>query len=128
MDETPIWRHVTTEVQPLEALEELIAGCFTTRRPTALPDRPKFNMAGSALLWEPAGTILDIMSSMKTLSEQLREAIVSSGVSRYTISKQTGVSQAALSKFVLGHRGISMKAMDAVGVFLGLSITRKRAR
>jgi len=65
---------------------------------------------------------------MKTLSEQLREAILKSGVSRYAISKQTGVSQAALSKFILGHRGISVKAMDAVGLFLGLSITRKRGR
>jgi len=65
---------------------------------------------------------------MKTLSGQLREAIVKSGVSRYEISKQTGVSQAALSKFVLGHRGISVKAMDAVGLFLGLSITTKSKR
>jgi len=65
---------------------------------------------------------------MKPLSAQLREAIVKSGVSRYEISKQTGVSQAALSKFVLGHRGISVKAMDAVGLFLGLSITTKSKR
>ena len=65
---------------------------------------------------------------MKTLSEQLRSAIIKSGVSRYEISKRTGVSQAALSKFVLGHRGISVKAMDAVGLFLGLSITSKKGR
>jgi predicted transcriptional regulator len=66
--------------------------------------------------------------SMKTLSEQLRLAIIKSGVSRYEIAKQTGVSQAALSRFVLGHRGISVKAMDAVGLFLGLSITPKAKR
>jgi len=65
---------------------------------------------------------------MKTLSEQLREAILNSGVSRYEISKQTGVSQAALSKFILGHRGISTKAMDTVGVFLGLAITSRPKR
>lgn len=65
---------------------------------------------------------------MKTLSEQLRRAIVTSGVSRYEIAKQTGVSQAALSRFVLGHRGISVKAMDAVGLFLGLAITTKKER
>ena len=68
------------------------------------------------------------MTSMKTLSEQLRELIVKSGVSRYEISKQTGVSQAALSRFVLGHRGISGKAMDAVGAFLGLTITTKKKK
>lgn len=65
---------------------------------------------------------------MKPLSDQLRQAIVKSGVSRYEISKRTGVSQAALSKFVLGQRGMSMKAMDAVGLFLGLSITTKKGR
>ncbi len=65
---------------------------------------------------------------MKPLSDQLRTAIVKSGVSRYEISKRTGVSQAALSKFVLGHRGLSAKAMDAVGLFLGLSITSRKGR
>jgi transcriptional regulator with XRE-family HTH domain len=68
------------------------------------------------------------MDSMKQLSDQLREAIQSSGISRYEISKRTGVSQAALSKFVLGQRGISMRAMDAVGLFLGLSITTRKRR
>jgi hypothetical protein len=69
--------------------------------------------------------MLDKRDSMQTLSEQLREAILNSGVSRYEISKQTKVSQAALSKFILGQRGISTKAMDAVGIFLGLTITRQ---
>lgn len=63
---------------------------------------------------------------MKRLSEQLREAIVRASVSRYEISKETGVDQAALSKFVLGQRGISVEAMDAVGLYLGLSITTTR--
>lgn len=63
---------------------------------------------------------------MKRLSEQLREAIVRASVTRYEISKETGVDQAALSKFVLGQRGISVKAMDAVGLYLGLSITNSR--
>ena len=72
--------------------------------------------------------MLDEMDSMKTLSQQLREAITKSGVSRYEISKKTGVSQAALSKFILGHRGISGKAMDAVGAFLGLTITTRKKK
>ncbi len=68
------------------------------------------------------------MTSTKSLSQQLREAIIKSGISRYEISKQTGVSQAALSRFVLGKRGLSVKAMDAIGLFLGLSITERRRR
>lgn len=65
---------------------------------------------------------------MKRLSEQLRDAIVKADVSRYQISKETGVDQTALSKFVLGQRGISVQAMDAVGLFLGLSITNRPRR
>jgi transcriptional regulator with XRE-family HTH domain len=63
---------------------------------------------------------------MKTLSEQLRMAIDASGVSRYRISKATGVSQSTLSKFVLGQRGISVEAMDAVASFLGLVLQVSR--
>ena len=70
--------------------------------------------------------ILAFMTSTKSLSQQLREAIIASGISRYEISKQTGVSQAALSRFVLGKRGLSVKAMDAIGLFLGLSIIKRR--
>ena len=62
---------------------------------------------------------------MKPLSEQLRIVIKNSGISRYEISKATGVSQAALSHFVNGRRGVSVEAMDAVGLYLGLSITSR---
>ncbi len=65
---------------------------------------------------------------MKRLSEQLREAIVKADVSRYRISLETGVDQTALSKFVLGRRGLSLEAMDAIGLYLGLSITTSRPR
>jgi len=59
---------------------------------------------------------------MKKLSEQFRQAILLSGVSRYEIAKATGVSQSTLSKFVLAQRGISIEVMDAIGAFLGLKI------
>ena len=65
---------------------------------------------------------------MKTLSQQIRQAIVRSGVTRYEIAKATGVSQSTLSKFVLGQRGISIEAMDSVGLFLGLSIAELSKR
>lgn len=66
---------------------------------------------------------------MKRLSEQLREAIVKAAATRYEISKATGVDQAALSKFVNGQRpGLSFAAMDAVGLYLGLQITRPRGK
>jgi transcriptional regulator with XRE-family HTH domain len=65
---------------------------------------------------------------MKTLSQQIREAILGSGLTRYEIAKATGVSQSTLSKFVLGQRGISIEAMDSVGLFLGLGIAQPNKR
>jgi len=60
---------------------------------------------------------------MPKLSEQLRDAIKKAGVSRYEISKATGVSQSTLSKFVLKQRpGLSFDAMDRIGQYLGLVI------
>ncbi len=65
---------------------------------------------------------------MKRLSEQLREAIKKADATRYAISKATGVSEATLSKFVLGQRGLSFDAMDRVGLYLGLTITSRPKR
>jgi hypothetical protein len=65
---------------------------------------------------------------MKPLSEQLRDAIEKAGVSRYEISKATGVSQCSLSKFVLRQRpGLSFDAMDRVGEYLGLELVKKKS-
>jgi transcriptional regulator with XRE-family HTH domain len=60
---------------------------------------------------------------VKTLSEQFRQAIAASGITRYEIAKATGVSQSTLSKFMLRQRGISVEAMDAVGLLLGLRLS-----
>jgi hypothetical protein len=66
---------------------------------------------------------------MPKLSEQLRDAIEKADVSRYEISKATGVSQSTLSKFVLGTRpGLSFNAMDRVGEYLGLVIVKKQPK
>lgn len=63
---------------------------------------------------------------MKPLSEQLRDAIEKAGITRYELSKITGVSQSTLSKFILRQRpGLSFDAMDRVGQALGLVIVKK---
>ena len=58
----------------------------------------------------------------KLLSDQLRQAIDDSGLTRYRISKETGISETALALFYNGQRGLSMKAMNALGKFLELEI------
>jgi transcriptional regulator with XRE-family HTH domain len=60
------------------------------------------------------------------LTDQLRQAIEDSGLTRYRISKETGISEPTLSKFYLGQRGLSMEAMNAVGECLQLTITMGR--
>ena len=63
--------------------------------------------------------------SQVVLTQQLRQAVLECGVTRYQISKETGVSERALSQFVNGQRGLSMNAMDAIGGFLRLVIVVK---
>jgi hypothetical protein len=58
----------------------------------------------------------------KTLTDQLRQAIDDCGLTRYRISKETGISESTLSKFYLGQRGLSMDALNALGECLQLTI------
>ena len=59
------------------------------------------------------------------LSEQLRQAIVACGLSRYRISQLTGIDQATLSKFMSGDRGLSFNAIDRLGEALDLWLVAK---
>jgi len=43
-------------------------------------------------------------------------------LTRYRIAQETGISEATLSKFYLGQRGLSMKALNALGECLELTI------
>jgi transcriptional regulator with XRE-family HTH domain len=56
------------------------------------------------------------------LTDQLRQAIDDSGLTRYRIAKETGISESALAQFYNGHRGLSMEALNALGEFLQLRI------
>ena len=62
----------------------------------------------------------------KLMSDQLRQAIDDSGLTRYRIAQETGISQTALTLFYNGQRGLSMKALNALGEFLQLKITLGR--
>lgn len=56
------------------------------------------------------------------LTDQLRQAIDDSGMTRYRIAQETGVSETTLAQFYNGHRGLSMEAMNAIGECLQLTI------
>lgn len=57
-----------------------------------------------------------------SMSDQLRRAIDDSGLTRYRIAKETGISESALCQYYNGHRGLSMEALNALGECLQLTI------
>jgi hypothetical protein len=56
------------------------------------------------------------------LSEQVRQAIDACGKTRYQISKDTGIDQATLCRFMGGNGGLSIPVLDTLGEYLGLRI------
>jgi len=59
------------------------------------------------------------------LSDQIRQAIDASGVSRYAICKQIGLDQALLSRFMQGRSGLSVQTLDALADVLGLDLVAR---
>lgn len=58
------------------------------------------------------------------LADKIRQALESSGKTRYQVSKESGVDQAALSRFVQG-KGLSVESLEAIAGALGLEIVLK---
>ena len=58
----------------------------------------------------------------------IRRAILASGQSRYAIAKASGVSEAALSRFMSGERGLTTATLDRLADVLGLEIVARRGR
>ena len=59
------------------------------------------------------------------LSDQVRAAIESSGLTRYRISKETGIAQSNLSRFMGGTQAMSSESLDRLAVVLRISIVCK---
>jgi len=68
------------------------------------------------------------MSKKRTkMSDQIREAIEGSGLSRYRICRDTGIDQAAMSRFMAGT-GITTDTIDKLADYLDLEIIQKQKR
>jgi hypothetical protein len=55
-------------------------------------------------------------------SDQLRQAVRESELTRYAISVRTGIDQGTLSRFIRGERGMSLDSVDRLMDCLGLEI------
>jgi transcriptional regulator with XRE-family HTH domain len=63
------------------------------------------------------------MEKKRKFSDAIRKAVADSGLSRYRIAKQLGVSQALLSRFMTGKGWLGQPTMDALAELLGLTVT-----
>ena len=59
---------------------------------------------------------------MSQLLDQIKQAIESSGQSRYAISQATGIDQAVLSRLMNGKGAMGFDTLDRLTDFLGLEI------
>jgi predicted transcriptional regulator len=64
----------------------------------------------------------------RSFSDQLRQAVRDSSMTRYAISVQTGIAQSTLCKFLKGERGMSLDSVDRLMECLGLEIRPRRTR
>ena len=68
-----------------------------------------------------------MIEGLRSLEDIEKEVIAATlEATRYKISQATGISQANLSRFVHGTRGLSMESLDALCGFLGLSLVQAK--
>lgn len=63
-----------------------------------------------------------------TFSDELRRAIEGCGKTRYEISKETGIDQAILSRFMHGKGGLSMPNLDTLAELLGWHVATEGSK
>lgn len=69
------------------------------------------------------------MSTRQTrLTDQVRRAILTSGLTRYRISKVCGVEEAALSRFMAGKTSLTLTSLDRMADMLGLNVVARGPR
>ena len=64
----------------------------------------------------------------KKLSDEIRVAVDSSGMSRYAIAKALGVAESTMSRFMNGKGGLSMEYIDRLAALLGLHIVVRKGK
>ena len=63
----------------------------------------------------------------KKMTDEIRQAIGDSGLTRYRIAKDTGIDESTLAKFYHGYRGLSLDNLDRLCEYLGLRIVMDRS-
>jgi hypothetical protein len=64
----------------------------------------------------------------KSFTDQLRQAVRDSELTRYAICVRTGIDQGTLCRFIKGRRGMSLASVDRLMDCLELEIRPRRKR
>ena len=96
-----------------------VAASLQTTEPAVLKNIQRANISLEAL---------NVMAKQKRklFGDQLRELVETDPMSRYELSKRTGVPESVLSYFVSGQRGMSLASIDAVCRCLGLRLVKHK--
>ena len=66
------------------------------------------------------------MAKRTNIEDQLRRAIVQGPMTRYALSKQTGVAQSILSDFVNGNRSLTLTTAAKLAEVLELELKQRK--
>jgi hypothetical protein len=64
----------------------------------------------------------------QAFSDQLRQAVRESSMSRYQVAKLTGIAESTLCLFVRGERGLRLDSIDRLMDVLKLEIKRRKRK
>ena len=62
------------------------------------------------------------------LADQLRQAVLDSGLSVYRIAKDSGVPQSALQRFITGHRDLRLETASKLAAYFGMRLTKPQSK
>jgi hypothetical protein len=62
------------------------------------------------------------------MTDVLKAAIEQSGLSRYRIAKDTGITEPSLCRFMQGQASLRLDRADVLAEYLKLELTKRKAR
>jgi plasmid maintenance system antidote protein VapI len=68
------------------------------------------------------------MDAERNISDQLRKAIIESGISPASLWRQSGVAEAVISRFINGVRTITLDTAAKLAAVLGLELRPVKKR
>jgi transcriptional regulator with XRE-family HTH domain len=66
------------------------------------------------------------MNNMSKICDELKQAIERDPRSRYRLSKDTGIEQSQLSRFMAGKRSLTVESIETLAKALGFELVMKK--